>query len=392
MKGNKSRGKFVAGVIVGMVVFGGLMVMLAPTRAGIAYTGEHFDTAASGNTAPESMTTDGNYIWVGGSGHKVYKYTMDGTYVDSWVAQYSLNPKGLATDGNYIWVSASQDYIYKYTMDGTYVAGYNVGDYGYGLTTDGTYLWNIQTGGIYKYYCSNLTYTGEHWNPGTTYIPFAITTDGNYIWIAVTIDGSVNDYHIRKYTMDGTYTGESWSISQSNIQGLTTTDGIHFWVASYDDAEVYKYAHFTLHGLTNYKMTWGGEPGDDVWGNATGAGYETLNISVNRSIYSTDITDIKVWVGDMSDGTNYINASNISIQFSSDNITWGPNTRSFQDGGSNITINATLWTTANGCYGTNPFPISSDTNIYARLKLHFPGGLPVAVYNNIADWKVYLLG
>lgn len=87
-----------------------------------------------------------------------------------------------------------------------------------------------------------------------------------------------------------------------------------------------------------------------------------------------------------------LNASNISVQFSANNITWGANTQTYQDGGSEIMLNTTSWTIPNGCYGLNPFPIPLGTHdIYARFKLNLPSTLPsnLTYYSLSTEaWKI----
>lgn len=148
----------------------------------------------------------------------------------------------------------------------------------------------------------------------------------------------------------------------------------------------------SLSGLTSNRLTWSGNAGNTVWCNATGDGNETLNMSITYA--DTNIQEVKVYIGDMNDTGAYINASNLSLCFSSDNSTWGASTRNFVDGGSNISINSALWTTDNGCYGANPFPISSDKNIYARVKLTIPAGQDIDTYWSASStaYKVYILG
>lgn len=145
-----------------------------------------------------------------------------------------------------------------------------------------------------------------------------------------------------------------------------------------------------LHGLYNNKITWTGEAGDTVWSNATAGLGGTMNITLILDATS-NCTEIRVWCDDLDAS---IGASNISIQFSSNNATWGDpgNVRSFDDGGSNISINDALWTTGNGCYGTDPFEgaglIDGTFYIYARFKLTIPMGVSGGTYTQ-SDWKVW---
>ena len=153
---------------------------------------------------------------------------------------------------------------------------------------------------------------------------------------------------------------------------------------------------FLINGLTNNRITWQGEPNSYVWCNATGTANETLefNMTINET---TNITQICVWVGDSNDTGNYLNASNISVVFSSDNTTWNTiavNTTSFVDGGSNVTLNISTWTDTNGMYGTNPFNGTGLTNkttlIFCRFRLDILIAQPVDIYWNSTVWKIYM--
>jgi hypothetical protein len=89
-----------------------------------------------------------------------------------------------------------------------------------------------------------------------------------------------------------------------------------------------------------------------------------------------------------------IGASNISMVVSSDNTTWGNNIRSFTDNGTTIRLNVTSWNIINGCYGVNPFPITtSSQHIYLRFKLYLSTSLPSNyTYYSISgsNWKIYI--
>lgn len=91
-----------------------------------------------------------------------------------------------------------------------------------------------------------------------------------------------------------------------------------------------------------------------------------------------------------------INASNVTMQCSSDNTTWGTNIRRFKDGGNISFLNYTSWTIAKGCYGANPF-IGNFTmltkSIFCRFKLNTPYTMPSNhsyISLSVDQWKVYL--
>lgn len=154
-------------------------------------------------------------------------------------------------------------------------------------------------------------------------------------------------------------------------------------------------SNYTIKGIYSNKIDWAGLNGTNVWSNSSGDHYETMeiNMSVNAS---QNVTTINVWVADLriNATANYIRGGNISMQVSSDNITWGSNVRAFTNLGSNLTINKTLWTTGNGCYGTNPFNgagiTDRNTSIYVRFRLTIPNTATTGIYYYQTLWKVYI--
>jgi hypothetical protein len=108
------------------------------------------------------------------------------------------------------------------------------------------------------------------------------------------------------------------------------------------------------------------------------------NVYVNQSCTLRILTDYMV------------NASNISMVVSSDNTTWGSNTRSFSDYGSELKINGSIWSTANGFYGVSPFYIpltNTNVSIYLRFKLNIPIYVPSNyTYCSLSslNWKIYI--
>jgi len=132
--------------------------------------------------------------------------------------------------------------------------------------------------------------------------------------------------------------------------------------------------------LNNNKFTHSGQLGNTSLSNQTGTTFEwaEFNISYNGQ----NIEYIRINITDVN--ATYIKSSNCSYQFSSDNTTWGGlsgNWKSGGDGGFTIILNSSTWTTANGCYGTNPFPISGNTSIWMVEKITIPGGIPIQTYS-----------
>ena len=92
-------------------------------------------------------------------------------------------------------------------------------------------------------------------------------------------------------------------------------------------------------------------------------------------------------VGDIPEGMSDFNLPS-AMYASVDNSTWR-DFGSFDDGGSNISLNTDTWTE-----GDDPFPISIDTVIYVRFKIAVPSGQSEDTYfsGSISSYGVYILG
>lgn len=143
---------------------------------------------------------------------------------------------------------------------------------------------------------------------------------------------------------------------------------------------------FEIKGLSDNRVTWSGIAGDTVWCNEW--------LEINMSINSTDtVSEIRVWVGDLNNSgpTAYINASNIELYVSSNNISYAT-MGSFEDTGNNITLNESQWP---GGAGDNPFTLGltdKNTSIFVRFKLTIPLSSPTDIFYSISPtaWKIHI--
>jgi len=225
--------------------------------------------------------------------------------------------------------------------------------------------------------------------------PSAYYRIGNEPWGTSTFNGTVDEIRI----INGTARNISWIAAHfNNVRNDSTfcTFGSEQEAQGGDTASVY-----SLKGLPSpYGITWAGTAGTTVWCNATGTHSETMEI--NMSINSSDnVTEIRVWVDDLNDSGTWINASNISVVISRDNTSWAGgdgsvNYTAFSDGGSNVSINTSQWTDANGMYGTNPFLGAglkdTNTSLYCRFRITIPSGAATDVFSSLSltDWKIYI--
>jgi hypothetical protein len=149
--------------------------------------------------------------------------------------------------------------------------------------------------------------------------------------------------------------------------------------------------NFSIVGLTDNNVTWYGLRNESVWCNSSGTANETLQIQISCNA-SINVTNIDIYLMNMSCDGNNLSASNVTMYVSSDNSSYG-SLGAFSSGGSNISINTSVWNV--GTMGANPFPISSNTSdiIYSRFLLAIPGGIvpPDGIYVS-TGFKVYIYG
>jgi len=133
----------------------------------------------------------------------------------------------------------------------------------------------------------------------------------------------------------------------------------------------------SLSGLTSGKITWNGTAPGSYWCNATGAGNETLNITITGGSGDNDknVTQVNITVsGDLTNGSNTIDPSAITLYVSVDNSTFH-SMGAFPSNGGTIVLNATTWT-----WTDDPFPIAGNDNIYCRFKITYADGQAVGTY------------
>lgn len=244
-----------------------------------------------------------------------------------------------------------------------------------------SYLYHLTTGGSY-FAIDNLVNNSLDWNgiAGAAY--WCNSTGTHSETMKVTMSVGPLDEVIKA----GIWMGDLSIAHRDPLSpGWNNNILIPYWAIDACPSDLVEDVFDSIHdSLVNVT-----ELGTGLWWNRTGT--PTLihiipdhfyNVFVNNSCEIYIVTGVQV------------NASNISVQFSGDNISWGINTRSFDDGGSEIFVNQSLWINANGCYGINPWgaPLSGVTAyMYARFKLNLPSYLPSNyTYFSLSaiDWKL----
>jgi len=148
---------------------------------------------------------------------------------------------------------------------------------------------------------------------------------------------------------------------------------------------------FSLVGLPNSRVTWAGTAGTSVWCNATGDANEVMEI--NMTVNSSDnVTEVRVFMDDLNDTSEWVNASNITLYISSDNSSYA-SMGAFTDGGSNISINKSTWPVGGG---TNIFDgtgvTDKNVSIFCKFYLSIPSSASTDIFwtSSSTSNKVYL--
>lgn len=191
------------------------------------------------------ITTNGTYHWIVDFGdEEVYRYWMNGTYIDSFdtSAQGWGEDHDITNDENYLYIIAKgRKEVDKYCMNGTYINSFSTSGHGsvnYGITTDGNNIWIYDNTDkeVYKYSMDGTYIDSFDVSTQVTTIAHSMGFYGVNLWLIS--DGNNEVY---KYWMNGTYI-DSFSTSGhgSSNRGITT-NGAYFWIIDYNDMEVYRY-------------------------------------------------------------------------------------------------------------------------------------------------------
>jgi hypothetical protein len=133
--------------------------------------------------------------------------------------------------------------------------------------------------------------------------------------------------------------------------------------------------------LPNDAFTHQGLQGNTSLSNETGALHEWGEFNISYNGTGDGIEFIRFNITDIHAN---ITSSNCSYQFSSDNSTWGGaggNWKGGGDGGYTFWLNASTYTTGNGCYGANPFPIQTNMTLYFVERVTIPSGIGNETYS-----------
>jgi len=184
-------------------------------------------------------------------------------------------------------------------------------------------------------------------------------------------NGRVDEYTIQNQAKNSSWVNATFLNQNSPSTFLTFGD------------EISDESSFTLYGLVNNRITFSGTANTQVWCNSSGDYNEHLRENVTANA-TTNVTVFLVHIGDLNDTDAWINASNIALFVSSDNVSYA-SMGSFTDGGSNKSVNKSTWP---GGAGDNPFDGAGITDksvdIYFLFKLSIPSDAPTDEFYSAA--------
>jgi len=193
-------------------------------------------------------------------------------------------------------------------------------------------------------------------------------------WVPYPANGVIDEVRISNMRRN-----DSWLYASFNSTNLSSG----FVTLGTEQTQSGAQSSFSIKGLINNRITWAGTAGTTVYCNSTGDYNEWLEI--NMSINSSDnVTEIRVFMDDLNVSTGlteWVNASNITMYVSNSTNSTYHSFGTFSDGGSNISINQTTWTTYIGAY--NPFNGSGLTDTNTSLYLIFKVSIPSSATTNI---------
>ncbi len=247
-----------------------------------SYTGEHWDTSATGNDNPNDMGENATAIFIADyTDSYIYVYNNSGTSMYNFTTSVeSAGARGVAYYNDFLYINDIPSQIDKYDLDGTYLSavtlnteiGASIDIYDGNLIGITAALNNITfsdltTGDIFYSFITNISNADSR----------SLTTDGNYIYV-----GDRTDNSIYIYNMSGGYLINYSQTAVNNYSAGMVVYGNNLWLSDAHTAEVYKYeliSAVTLNSpIDNYYST------RNVTFNATGRARGALTF-VNASLW-----------------------------------------------------------------------------------------------------------
>ena len=219
----------------------------------VAYNSTYFSIP---DGYPYGITKVGAQFYVcGKGGDKVYKFNSSYSNTSSWSlgspdGDTVSSPSGIAyANGHLYIVDSTRKKVYRYTITGTYkdsFAVYSSVSYPSGICWDGSHFWitDYNNAKVYKHTLGG-SYASAYFSCQTS--PTDVTWDGSHFWVI-----HLNQDKLHEYTRDGTATGVSYSVTSHDTypNGLYA-DGDKLWVTGHQQDKVRQYVVSSEYELLN---------------------------------------------------------------------------------------------------------------------------------------------
>lgn len=326
-------------------------------------------------TSPLSIETNGTFFWVGNASSRVYKYYFNGTYTGESFSTLNT-PDDLAKDGDYFWILSNPvDAVYKYWTNGTYTGTvFSVGSQATtprGIAVNTSYIYVSDNGNdeVYAYW-KNGTYTGVHFDTNAVgdFLPFGLTTDENYFYLADYYDNQQFGWKIYTYWINNPAISTNISYPPNGYT-LATNESIDL---------NYSVNGYNLDTCWYYVLN---STGSKVLGDnqiSCSGTHTTFNISQGEGSYQ-----LFLYANDTNNITNYTNVNfYISINSPAINLIT-PNDNAWINNKTGVFFNFTathpinglsqciLYTNYSGSWLANQTWDSPSNNVMQSVKLNF---------------------
>jgi len=219
----------------------------------VAYNSTYFSIP---DGYPYGITKVGAQFYVcGKGGDKVYKFNSSYSNTSSWSlgspdGDTVSSPSGIAyANGHLYIVDSTRKKVYRYTITGTYkdsFAVYSSVSYPSGICWDGSHFWitDYNNAKVYKHTLGG-SYASAYFSCQTS--PTDVTWDGSHFWVI-----HLNQDKLHEYTRDGTATGVSYSVTSHDTypNGLYA-DGDKLWVTGHQQDKARQYVVSSEYELLN---------------------------------------------------------------------------------------------------------------------------------------------
>lgn len=185
-----------------------------------------YDSSASYGSTIYAMTSDGTYLYAGGSENTIAKYTSDGLEKIAETADLGYEISSMIYLAGFIYAACGPNVVKIDVSDMSKTAqSASYGAYLIAIATDGTYVYaagGFAVGKVFKYDATDLSKLQESAVFGSV---SALTTDDTYVYAAGYHSPGTSDVVFQLYQTDLSKKAESSGHSGMVIYGLTVLNG-----------------------------------------------------------------------------------------------------------------------------------------------------------------------